>query len=95
MCSGKKGISSNHLHWTLGVTLQTAWFMSYRLREAMRVGSTVEADATSIGCKEGTIKRRGHGHKNAVLSLIDRSSGQVRSFHVEGPSAADIVPIMI
>jgi hypothetical protein len=104
MCSSKKGISSNQLHGTLGVTLQTAWFMSYRLREAMRpgslapmagVGSTVEADATSIDRKDGTIKRRGHGHKSAVLSLIDRSSGQVRSFHVEGPSAGDIVPIMI
>jgi len=36
MRSSKKGISSNHLQWTFGVTLQTAWFMSYRLREAMR-----------------------------------------------------------
>jgi hypothetical protein len=35
------------------------------------VGSTVEADATSIGRKDRTIKRRGHGHKNAVLSPID------------------------
>jgi hypothetical protein len=36
MCSSKKGISSNQLYRTLGVTLQTAWFMSHRLREAMR-----------------------------------------------------------
>jgi transposase-like protein len=27
MRSSKKGISSNHLQWTFGVTLQTAWFM--------------------------------------------------------------------
>jgi transposase-like protein len=103
MCSSKKGVSSNQLHRTLGVTLQTAWFMSHRLREAMRMGSlapmggaggTVEADETFIGRKEGTIKRRGHGHKNAVLSLVDRDSGQVRSFHVDGTSAADIVPIV-
>src|ERR1700733_4551947 len=33
LCS-KKGISSNQLHRTLGVTLKTAWFMSHRLREA-------------------------------------------------------------
>jgi transposase-like protein len=38
MCSSKKGVSSNQLHRTLGVTLQTAWFMSHRLREAMRAG---------------------------------------------------------
>ena len=37
LASSKKGISSNQLHRTLGVTLKTAWFMSYRLREAMRV----------------------------------------------------------
>ena len=54
----------------------------------------VEADETFIGRKEGSIKRRGHGHKNAVLSLVDRESKQVRSFHVEGTSAADIVPII-
>jgi transposase-like protein len=70
MCSSKKGVSSNQLHRTLGVTLQTAWFMSHRLREAMRTGSlapmggaggTVEADETFIGRKEGSVKRRGHG----------------------------------
>src|SRR3984893_4532820 len=37
MCSSKKGISSNQLSRTLGVTLKTAWFMSHRLREAMTV----------------------------------------------------------
>ncbi|MGH6935927.1 MAG: IS1595 family transposase, partial [Methylocella sp.] len=103
MCSSKKGVSSNQLHRTLGVTLQTAWFMSHRLREAMRTGGlapmggtgrTVEADETFIGRKYGSIVRRGHGHKNAVLSLVDRESGQVRSFHVDGTSAADIVPII-
>lgn len=36
MCTSKKGISSNQLNRTLGVTLKTAWFMSHRIREAMR-----------------------------------------------------------
>jgi transposase-like protein len=103
MCSSKKGISSNQLSRTLGVTLQTAWFMSHRLREAMRSGSLapmggaggiVEADETFIGRKEGSVKRRAHGHKNAVLSLVDRKSGQIRSFHVDGTSAADVMPII-
>jgi transposase-like protein len=56
--------------------------------------SAVEADETFIGRKDGSIKRRGHGHKNAVLFLVDRESGQVRSFHVDGTSASDIVPIV-
>lgn len=37
LCSSKNGISSNRLHQTLGVTLKTAWFISHRIREAMRV----------------------------------------------------------
>jgi transposase-like protein len=103
ICSSKKGISANQLHRTLGITLKSAWFLGHRVREALRtgslapmggVGSIVEADETFLGRKEGSIKRRGHGHKNAVLSLIDRQDKQVRSFHVEGTSAADIVPIV-
>ena len=39
LCSSKKGISSNQLARTLGVTVKTAWFMSHRLREAMTVGN--------------------------------------------------------
>jgi transposase-like protein len=36
MASSKKGFSSNQFHRVLGVTLKTAWFMSHRIREAMR-----------------------------------------------------------
>ncbi len=103
ICSSKKGVSANQLHRTLGITLKSAWFMGHRIREAFRsgglapmggIGCVVEADETFTGRKEGSVKRRGHGHKNAILSLVDRNSGQVRSFHVEGTSAADIVPII-
>ena len=101
--SSKKGISSHQLHRMLGISYKSTWFMMHRIREAMRsgdlapmggIGGIVEADETFIGRKEGSIKRRGHGHKNAILSLVDRKSGQVRSFHVDGTSAADIVPII-
>jgi transposase-like protein len=52
MSSSKKGFSSNQLHRVLGVSLKAAWFMSHRIREAMRDGvlapmsGTVEADET-------------------------------------------------
>lgn len=82
MCSSKKGISSNQLHRTLGVTLKTAWFMSHRLREAMRVlkmeplggaGKEVEADETFIGQKRPKASgARGYAHKHAVVSLVER-----------------------
>src|SRR3546814_12968804 len=51
-------MSSHQLHRTLGVTYKTAWFMTHRIREAMRddgtsplggSGKTVEADETYIG----------------------------------------------
>ncbi len=103
MASSKKGMSAHQLHRSLGVTYQTAWFVEHRIREAMRSGNlapmggpggTVEADETFIGRRDGSVKRRGHGHKNTVLSLVDRDSGQVRSFHVDGTSATDIIPII-
>lgn len=103
LCSSKKGISSNQLSRTLGVTLKTAWFMSHRVREAMRVtgmtpmggaGETVESDETFIGRIEGQKKRRtGWGHKNAVLTLVQRG-GSARSFHLEGLGAGDIYSIV-
>src|SRR5271163_4629615 len=102
MCSSKKGISSNQLHRVLGVSLKTAWFMSHRIREAMRVvgmtplggaGRYVEADETFFGQVEGEPKRKGTGHKHVVLSLIERG-GSARSFHVEGTRVADIAPVI-
>jgi transposase-like protein len=99
LCSSKKGISSNQLARTLGVTLKTAWFMSHRIREAMRVvgmepmggtGEIVEADETYIGRIEGEKKRRaGFGHKNAVLTLVQRGGG-ARSFHIDSASVSQV-----
>lgn len=94
IAGSKKGISSNQLHRTLGVTLKTAWFMAHRIREAMRDGGlasfgqgggAVEVDETYIGRKAGAGNPKGGwGHKMAVLGLIDRNSGQSRFFHVDG-----------
>jgi transposase-like protein len=103
MTSSKKGISSNQLARTLGVTLKTAWFMSHRVREAMRVlgvaepmggeGSTLEADLTFVGRKPGTKVRVGPSHKNAVLSLVERD-GKSRSFHVANVRGATLHEVM-
>lgn len=102
MCSSKKGISSNQLARVLGLTVKSAWFMSQRIRAAMATGALppmggegqiVEADETFIGRKAGMEKRQGFAHKRAVLSLVERD-GSVRSFHVEGTSARDLMPIL-
>ncbi len=103
IAGSKKGISSNQLHRTLGVTLKTAWFMSHRIREAMRSGdlapfgsggTPVEVDETYFGTKKGVIKQRGYAHKLGVLALVDRATGTMRSFTFERASAAEIHPIV-
>jgi len=74
-------ISSNQLHRTLGVALKTAWFMSHRIREAMRdgalsplggAGKDVEVDETYIGRVQDMRKSR--GPKMKVLSLVERTA---------------------
>jgi transposase-like protein len=103
LCSSKKGISSNQLHRTLGVTLKTAWFMAHRIRAAMQTvglapmggdGGIVEVDETFIGRVEGVPKQRsGSAHKNVVLTLVERG-GSARSFHIDSTRRADVEGIM-
>lgn len=97
MCASKKGISSKQLERMLGVTYKTAWFMSHRIREAMRddepilggAGGIVEADETFVGRRRPAVKRRGQQKKQAVFSLVERS-GKVRSIHVPDVTAATL-----
>jgi putative transposon-encoded protein len=94
IAGSKKGISSHQLARTLGLTVKTAWFLSHRIREAMREGDltpfgagggAVEVDETYIGRKAGAgLPKGGWGHKMTVLGLIDRDSGKSRFFHVDG-----------
>jgi transposase-like protein len=65
LCSSKKGVSSHQIHRTLGVTYKTAWFMTHRIREAMKdgvmgpiggEGKTVEADETFLSKSKKTRK---------------------------------------
>src|SRR4051812_46856906 len=101
-CS-KKGISSNQLHRILGVTLKTAWFMSHRIREAMRSGGlapmggdggVVEIDETYIGRRKGKEIARGTHHKMPVLALVNRETGESRAFVVDNASSEHILPIV-
>jgi transposase-like protein len=105
LCSAKKGISSHQLHRTLGVTYKTAWFMTHRIREAMREGSlgvpfgsgggAVEADETYIGIEPGKKKAKaGTQHKQKVLSLVDRTTGRARSIVIDEVNMATVMPIL-
>lgn len=102
LCSSKKGMSSHQLHRTLGVTYKTAWFMTHRIREAMKTnpggllgsgGGIVEADETFWGNKKEAKVRRGTGHKHAVFSLVERN-GEVRSVHIPNVTGKTLKPIL-
>jgi transposase-like protein len=102
MCASKKGISTNQIQRMLSCSMKTAWFLTHRIREAMRegafspmggAGGVVEIDETYIGRKDGFEVKRGSGHKNSVLTLVERD-GKARSFHVEKASKDVIIPIV-
>lgn len=70
--SSKKGMSSHQLHRMLGVTYKTAWFLTHRIREAMKEdvessgplgggGKIVEADETYFGSRENPRMTRTDG----------------------------------
>jgi transposase-like protein len=93
MCSNKNGIAAREVERKYGVAPKTAWFMTHRLREAMKhkapgslLSGTVVADETWIGGepKNRHGRKRGQGgqgktDKTPVLSLIDKRTGEVRS----------------
>jgi transposase-like protein len=90
LTSSKKGMSSLQLSRELGITVNSAWFLSHRIRESMKDGpvtgllkGTVEVDETYVGGKprkgDGKEHKRGRGTaKTPVLVLIERD-GAARS----------------
>lgn len=102
MSASKKGISAKQIERMLGVSYKTAWFMCHRIREAMTVspttdkmggpGAIVEADETYWGnLYKG---RAGVGHKMKVVSLVERESGQKRSFHVANVTSDTVEAVL-
>ncbi len=104
--SSKKGISSHQLSRILEVQYNSAWFLSHRIREAMRSGdfapfggngTRVEVDETYIGRKKGyemKPNQRGGHHKMRVVSLVDRETGAARSIHTHDLSRDEVAQIV-
>jgi transposase-like protein len=104
--ASKKGMSSHQLHRMLGITYKSAWFMTHRLREAMKPkgsgllgggGKIVEADETFYGNIKGAKrppKGGGGAHKHKIFTLIERD-GSTRSFHVARVNEKTLKPILM
>lgn len=103
MCASKKAISSHQIHRMLGVTYKSAWFMTHRIREAMKAGNaglmgvgggTVEADETYWGHNGKQRKgARGYQHKMKVVSLVERD-GEKRSIVVSSVNAKTLTTVL-
>jgi len=102
--SGKNGVSAHELHRQLGITYKSAWFLSHRIREAMKdttpttmggEGQSVQADETWYGNSSKRAKgyRKGHSHKAYVVALVE-PQGRARLVHMNrsgGQTPADVV----
>jgi len=87
MMSSKKGMSSLQISRELGITPKSAWFLTHRIREALRktdgdpLGGIVEADETYVGGKPrpGTGAHKGGWgtKKTPVMVLVERDGRSV------------------
>ncbi|MEA2376222.1 MAG: hypothetical protein QOD13_129 [Thermoleophilaceae bacterium] len=97
MCASKNGVAAREIERKYGLQPKSAWFMTHRIREAMKrepmaglLSGRVVADETYYG---GTPKNR-HGHKpymrakkgltdkTPIMALVSRETGEVRSYVV-------------
>lgn len=83
MIESKKGISSNQIRRTIGVSYKTAWYLTHRIRAAMAevnpepLTGTVEADETLVGGKRLRKRSNYRDNKAMVMGVIERG-GRVR-----------------
>jgi ISXO2-like transposase domain len=111
MSSSKKGMSSHQLHRALRTTYKTAWFLSHRIREAMKnggllpmggEGKIIESDETYYGPKDprpplagGRYRGRSGPGGKAKILTLVERGGEARSFKVEDFTMDTIKRILV
>lgn len=96
LTSSKKGISSLQISRELGITNKSAWFLTHRIREAMRkdgpidpLHGTVECDETYVGGKAAGFRGRSTAKKTPVMVLVERD-GSARAMPINRVTAAEL-----
>lgn len=93
ICASKKGISTRQIQRMLDCSMKTAWFLTHRIREAMKdnmqwplggAGVTVEADETYLSRSKKTRRTAPLNAKTGVMvfSLVERG-GKIRSMYLD------------
>lgn len=87
MCASKNGVSAREIERKYDLTPKSAWFMTQRIREAMKrgpladmlggSGNVVVADETFIGGKEGNKHRQGQRRKPSGAGARNSHSAKV------------------
>jgi transposase-like protein len=106
LSASKNGVSAREIQRKYDLTAKTAWFMLHRLREGMKrdgtaglLSGTVVADETWIGGNpkwQHARKRLALGserwvsQKTAVLSVIDKATGEARSAVIPNANAGTL-----
>lgn len=89
MCASKNGVSAREIERKYDLTAKSAWFMTHRIREAMRrepmaglLTGTIVADETWVGGKARN-RHKDVGYvpemQTPVVSLVHKETGEVRS----------------
>jgi transposase-like protein len=105
LSAAKSGMSSHQLSRLLGLSYKTAWFLSHRIREAMKDenpsplgggGKSVQADETYTlrSSKRAKSYKKGMRHKEQIVALVE-PQGRVRAVHLKRATSEGIRRILV
>ena len=99
LTSSKKGISSLQISRELGITHKSAWFMTHRIREAMRTENPpkptkgiVEMDETYVGGRPRKFSgKRGRGTKKTPVVVLVQRGGNARATVMDRVTSKNLI----
>lgn len=108
MCSSKNGVSAREIERKYDLTPKSAWFMTHRIREAMKrepmaglLSGTVVSDETWFGGEpknrhghDPSTRKQGQSDKTPIVALVSRATGEVRSRAIPDVTGASLQAVL-